>query len=98
MLRCVNWRWLLFFPEGICVKCRKMLSVYKDKPPETVHFEAEVAKIADSLNELSLVGMCGLNCALLFDLFRRPFGKGASKNGRGRAGLLANKSTLPYKS
>ena len=75
-----------------------MLSVYKDKPPETVHFEAEVAKIADSLNELSLVGMCEVNCALLFDLFRRQFGEGASKNGRGRAGFLANKSTLPYKS
>ena len=42
-----------------------------------------------------ILARCG---ALLFDLFRRPFGKGASKNGRGRAGLLANKSTLPYKS
>ena len=46
-----------FFSEGICVKCRKMLSVYKDQVPEAGHMTEEVAKIADSLSELNLVSM-----------------------------------------
>lgn len=47
----------LFFSEGICVNCRKILSVYKEKVPETGHMTAEVAKIADGLSELNLVSM-----------------------------------------
>ena len=34
-----------------------MLSVYKEKPPDTGHVAAEVETIADSLDELSLVGL-----------------------------------------
>ena len=47
----------LFFSEGICVKCRKMLSVFKEQVPETGHMTEEVANIADSLSELNLVSM-----------------------------------------
>ena len=46
-----------FFSEGICVKCRKMLSVFKEQVPETGHMTEEVANIADSLSELNLVSM-----------------------------------------
>ena len=45
------------FSEGICVKCKKMLSVYKGQVPEAGHMTEEVAKIADSLSELNLVSM-----------------------------------------
>jgi len=34
-----------------------MLSVYKGKPPDTGHVAAEVETIADSLGEVSLVGL-----------------------------------------
>jgi len=34
-----------------------MLSVYKEQVPETGHTTEEVAKIADSLSELTLVSM-----------------------------------------
>ena len=47
----------LFFSEGICVKCRKMLSVFKEQVPETGHMTEEVANIADSLSELNLVSV-----------------------------------------
>ena len=45
------------FSEEICVKCGKMLSVYKGQVPEAGHMTEEVAKIADSLSELNLVSM-----------------------------------------
>ena len=45
------------FSEGICVKCKKMLSVYKGQVPEAGHMSEEVAKIPDSLSELNLVSM-----------------------------------------
>ena len=45
------------FSEGICVKCRKMLSGCKGQVPEAGHMTEEVTKIADSLSELNLVSM-----------------------------------------
>ncbi|CAH3148966.1 unnamed protein product [Pocillopora meandrina] len=41
--------------SGICVKCRKMLSVYKERAPEKCQMTAEVSEIAETLNKLNLV-------------------------------------------
>ncbi|CAH3031128.1 unnamed protein product, partial [Pocillopora meandrina] len=40
--------------SGICVKCRKMLSVYKERAPEKCQMTA-VSEIAETLNKLNLV-------------------------------------------
>ncbi len=61
-----------------------MLSVYKEKPPDTGHVEAEVETIADSLGELSLVGMFAFTGFTDFIHFTPLFEGGGVGVGEGR--------------